>query len=226
MPLATRLILLAVAALWPRGAEACEVDGAAWTVLGMPGREATQFTCAGDTVAIEANTSVAFLYRATRPAEGTAARLAWRWRVDEAPPATDQSRAGGDDRPLAVHLIFPRASGGGLLGRLGDTMRQLVPGAPPSGRLLTYVWGGAEAPGTIMPNPYRTGDGYLVVLRNGAAPARSWLEENVDFRADYIRAFGGPAPDPVYVALSADTDDRGGRSRARVTMLRFAAAGP
>lgn len=212
--------------LWPLGAGACEVDGAAWTVLGMPGRAATQFTCARGTVAVEANASVAFLYRATRPAEGAAARLTWRWRVDEAPPATVQSRAGGDDRPLAVHLIFPRAAGEGLFGQLGDTMRRLVPGAPPSGRLLTYVWGGAEAPGTIMPNPYRAEDGYLVVLRNGAAPWQSWLEEAVDFRADYSRAFGGPAPDPIYVAVSADTDDRGGRSRARVTMLRFAAAEP
>lgn len=220
-----RRALLAAAILLPVDAAACVVGGETWVVLTMPGRNATRFTCAGDLVEIEASSAVAFLYRASRPAESGAAQLSWRWRVDVAPPPANLSQSGADDRPVAVHLVFPAAEENvDILRRLGAAMRGLVAGAPFAGRLLTYVWGGGDAPGAVVANPYMGGDGYLVVLRDSTTPAGSWIEERVDFRADFRRAFGGTAPDPIYIAVSADTDDRGGLSRALVAQLRFEGA--
>jgi hypothetical protein len=214
-----RRCLLVAAIVMPLEAGACVVDGESWSVLTMPGRGAARFDCVGDTVEIEASGAVGFLYRPSRPAESGAARLTWRWRVDAAPPPTNLSESSADDRPAAVHLVFPN-DGEGLLRRLGAALRGAVAGAPFAGRMLTYVWGGLDPPRTVIANPYMPGDGYIVVLRNGAAPS-AWVDERIDFRADFRRAFGRDAPDPIYIAVSADTDDRGGSSRAAVARLRF-----
>lgn len=222
-----RRFLLAVATLAPLEAAACVLDGESWDMVTMPGRNATRFVCAGDGVEIEASSAVAFLYRTSQPAEAAATRLAWRWRVDAAPPATDLSQRGADDRPVAVHLVFPAdGEGVNLLRRLGAAMRGAIAGAPFAGRVLTYVWGGTGEPGALIASPYMAGDGYLIVLRNGTTPLGEWMDEAVDFRADFQRAFGGDAPAPIYVAVSADTDDRGGVSRAGVAALRFEGGAP
>ena len=45
--------------------------------------------------------------------------------------------------------------------------------------------------------------------------------ETVDFAADFRRAFGYAAPAPVYVAISADSDDTGSRTAGSVSALGF-----
>ena len=41
-----------------------------------------------------------------RSLSGPAGCLAWRWRVDAGPPATDLSRRGGDDRAISISVGF------------------------------------------------------------------------------------------------------------------------
>ncbi len=79
-----------------------------WRLLEVPGKATAEFSYgAPGTIDIEADNAVAFLYRPVDEGIGPMGRLAWTWRVDKAVPATDLSTASGDDRSLAVHIVFP-----------------------------------------------------------------------------------------------------------------------
>jgi len=126
-----------------------------------------------------------------------------------------------DDRPLAVHVWFNDGKGtdGGwdFRTRLGAWLFD----RPLPGRMLTYVWGGKAARGTRRENPYREKVGSIVVLRSGDSPAGEWHTEAVDIEADFEAAFGYRPGKPDYVAISADTDDKGGASMGVVAGLSF-----
>jgi len=157
---------------------------------------------------------VAFLY--TEFTGVSAKRLNWRWRVDKAIAPSPQDRVGRNDRPLAVHLWFPPpAAQRSLLERLGGVF-----GYPAIGRVMTYVWGGTSERGTVIRHPHFD-EGRLIILRGTEAQAGTWYDESIDFAADYRRAFGEAPPDRLYLAISADTDDLGGMSSARLQALRW-----
>lgn len=61
--------------------------------------------------------------------------------------------------------------------------------------------------------------GKFIVLRPADAPRRRWFDEHVDLAADYLRAFGGKAPQLLAVAISSDSDDTRGRNRERMRDL-------
>ena len=148
-------------------------------------------------------------------------RLVWRWRVDAAVPPTDLSRAPGDDRSLAVHVVFPldqdRLS---FWERVESAVTGMV--APPlAGLVLTYVWGGTQAEGSVVPNPFFDAKGRIIVLRNGAAALGRWTAEDIDFVADFRAAFGYEPPAPSYIAISSDSDDTGSLSRGVIAELEF-----
>ena len=60
-----------------------------------------------------------------------------------------------------------------------------------------------------------------MLLRPSGTATGQWFSERVDFAADYRRAFGKAAPKPMYVAVSADSDDTGTRGTARIADIRF-----
>jgi Protein of unknown function (DUF3047) len=191
-----------------------------WQVLGMPGKVVTRFTAANDgAIAVDARDSVGFLYRAAAEMPGSGRYLTWRWRVDAAPPPTDLSVKGMDDRPLAVHVWFNDGEDEGwdFKTRLGAWLFD----RPLPGKMLTYVWGGTAARGTRLRNPYREKSGYIVVLRPGNSPTGEWHTETVDVEADFEAVFGYRPGAPEYVAISADTDDKGGASTGVVAGLSF-----
>ncbi len=193
-----------------------DLEGAGWEVIGVPGKAETTFQVKADGVLeVTSDHSVAFL---TRPVEGPAARLQWRWRVDEMGLPSDLMQKGRDDRPIAVHLWFPRQEGqGSLFGGLAQLM-----GFPRVGNAITYVWGGSEQTPRISPNQYLPeGQGVVIVLRNQAEQGGEWMQEIVDYRADFLAAFGKPAPFPAHIAISGDSDDLGGMRRARIVDLGF-----
>jgi hypothetical protein len=183
-----------------------------WRLQPVAGRAVAEFRAsAGGEITVRAEGAVGFLVRALA---APAPRVAWRWRVDAAPPPTDVTRRGGDDRPLALHLLFADAAPGPMAA-LRRAMRGALMPEGFSGRALTYVWGGL-APGGPWPNPYAPRDGALIVLRGPAAPLGTWFEEAVDAVADHARAFGEPGAPPSHVCVSADTDDAGGLALGRV----------
>ncbi len=164
-----------------------------------------------------------------RPLRGEAGCLAWRWRVDAGPPATDLARRGGDDRAIAVSVGFagfsPRAS---LVLRTQHAMAQASAGGVNLPRsALTYVWGGtgregAGRPNGFFPSPWTGGLSQLRVLRPAEAPRGQWVEELVDLGADWRAAFAGEqVPPMIEVAISTDTDDSGALVDAQVENIRL-----
>jgi hypothetical protein len=82
--------------------------------------------------------------RAARPGDA----LRWRWRVDAAPPPTDQRARGADDRPAAVHLLLDAGRGPTLFGRLAEAL-----GQPRATHALTWSWGRTLPAGARAANP-------------------------------------------------------------------------
>lgn len=196
-------------------------DSAGWKLWSLSSVPATRFTDLGDgRIDVVADSSFGLLYRSLGPEERARRRLLWRWRVDTTIPPTDLSRRGGDDRPLAVHVWFPDTDSG-LLSRFGRSLAHSLAGVPLTGKVLTYVWGGALPRETLLPNPYFEGDGVLIVLRGATDATGEWRGEAVDIAADFRRAFGRPAPAPTHIAISADTDDGRGKAAGSIDGLRF-----
>ena len=198
---------------------AIERDG--WRLLGVPGvKESDIGWQDDDTMEVVSDNSVAFYYREVMPETRT---LSWRWQVMDAGIQTDLRTPGEDDRPVALHLWFPKdEESGSLFGWAASLL-----GYPPVGRAITYVWGGEEPRGTAFVNPHLAdSQGMIVVLRTTAAAADGWAEETVDFAADYERYFGHPSPKPSHIAISGDSDDLGGVRSARIADLRFTETEP
>ena len=193
-----------------------------WKMLAFAGKPATRFTGRADgAIQVTAATSVAILYRKISGQDRQKRRLSWRWRVDRTTPATDLSRQGHDDRPLALHLWFPKdPDQAGLLARLKTAVAQIFD-VPLPGKVLTYVWGGKGRRGDKIINPYIPIDGTMIILRPGHAPTGQWFTEEIDFAADFERAFNTRAPAPAYIAVSADADDTMGQSLALITDIAF-----
>lgn len=212
---ATLLSLGLLASTFPGAVQAKENLFADWSLLTLPDKAPASFTALGeDGLRIEANQAVAFLYKEIA-VQGNK-RLAWRWRVDKAIAPAPLERVGQDDRPLAIHVWFPPpAEKRSFFDRLGSLF-----GYPSIGRVMTYVWGGTEARGTVLAHPHFE-QGQMIVLRGPEARTETWYEETVDIAADYRRAFGEAAPERLYIAISADTDDRGGSSSAILDRFRW-----
>lgn len=164
-----------------------------------------------------------------RPLQGPAGCLAWRWRVDAAPPPTDLTRRGGDDRAIAIAVGFsgfgPQA---GLVMRTQHAVAQASAGEIKLPRsALMYVWGGTGREGQagnggFFPSPWSGGISQVRVMRPADAPRGRWLEERVDLGADWRRAFGGgEVPAMIEVMISTDADDTGARVEAQVEDVRL-----
>ena len=186
---------------------------AGWRLVTPMGKRTAEFRLADDgAIAVAANGAVGFLYRRLDPS-ATRGAFVWRWRVDRAPECS------GNDRPLAVHVGFPPPADEGLFARLGRAIRSTLVGEPLAGRVVTYVWDNDQTAGRRFSNPHLPDDGVLIVLRGASAPLGTWFEETVDPARDYRAAFGMEPPAPAVLAVSSDTDDRGGRAEARVRFI-------
>ena len=193
-----------------------------WSLLEVPGKQTAEFSYSGaGTIDIRADNAVAFLYRPVDADAASKSRLGWTWRVDDAVPPTDLSRDSGDDRSLAVHIVFPADHDAlSFWESLENSLTELV--APPlAGKVLTYVWGGSQPQGTVLENPHFGEQGTIIVLRSGREPTGRWMMEEIDFEADFQAAFGYAPPAPVFVAISADSDDTGSRTAGAVADLTF-----
>lgn len=213
-PLILAAAALTAALATPASAEGLLSAPSAWRFLGAPGEKEAEFVFQEDALAVSADGAVGFLYR---PAAG-APTLSWRWRVDRPIPPSDQAREGADDRAIAVHLWVDTGRREELA--FGPLAR--LYGYPTVTHLLTYVWGGVREPEALVANPYYE-RGAVMVVRSSAEPSGRWAMERRDLAADLARAFGDAVrvEHIKYLAVSADTDQRGGDSRARIADLRF-----
>lgn len=199
-----------------------DLKTAGWRIHTPRGKQTAEFLVQSTgSLTVHADSQVAFLYTIVPDAGASEHTLRWSWRVDKGFPGTDLSARGADDRPIAVHVYFADDDVG-LLRKLGRGMASVF-GVPVSGRAITYVWGGRRPARAMIPNPFMDdGDGVLVVQQSSSsAPTGQWVEETVDLAADYRAAFGGEPSMVKVIAVSADTDDTGAKSRAQIRDLQL-----
>jgi len=198
---------------------------------GLPGWEKLDFddiapntwTEEGGAVVATSNASASMLYTSV-PATALPV-LSWRWRVDSAVPVTDLTRKGGDDRSMALTVGFAYDSANATMGeRMKRVVVESVAGADAPGRIIDFVWGGAQATGSRHASPYSGNSGQIVTLRTNADPVGTWQTERVDLGALYSEIWGSAPPPATRVAVFIDTDDTGGTGQARIADVCFSAS--
>lgn len=203
-----------------------EQPPAPWRVVGVPGgkipltRYALVELDGRKVLRVEASKSYGNLVHdlpALVPEAGL--RLRWRWRLDEALRGADLRRREGDDSPLKLCALFDMP-----LARLGLIERNLLrlaraaSGEKLPSATLCYVWDGALAPGTLLPNAYSPRVRFIV-LDSGEQRLGQWVAHARDLGADFRRAFGEESeavPPLQAVLVGADADNTGGRSLGHV----------
>jgi hypothetical protein len=190
------------------------LERAGWNVVSYPRIKPAIFHAENDTTLdVAADSAAGLLWHPVDATLRDARTAQWRWRVDEGVGPTDLTRRGRDDRALAVYFIF------GAVDDLGKSATRLL--ASHSVRTLVYVFGGNAPRDAVLPSPHMGERGKFVILRSGNAPRGTWFEERVDLGSDYMRAFDS-APDLLLaIAVSTDSDDTGGRNRARLTDFKI-----
>ena len=165
----------------------------------------------GDRLDILSDGTVSLVWRPVEPSLRDAGTASWTWQVAEGVAATDLTRKGGDDRNLAVYFVFVDAETAAGLTR--NTARSLL--RNPKTRALVCVWGGDHQRGAVLASPYHPGLRTKVLRTEETGRA----SESVDLAADYRAAFGAEPGVLVGLAVSADSDDTGGRIRASIADL-------
>ena len=199
---------------------ALETQG--WKLLTEADVPPTRFALREDDVlTIDASSANALMFRDVREEEQGARYLTWRWQVKESPPASDLRRSRDDDRPVAVYIGY-QVDGANLnlWTRITRSIVSRFTGLP-QGQVVTYVWGGLEETGAVYRNPYIRRIGRMHVLRSGSTPLGQWYCESVDLQADFAAAFGYEPKQPLYLAISADSEDSGQRSIAQMSLPQF-----
>jgi hypothetical protein len=212
--------------LAPRLAEAAvgaELQARGWREIANPNKAENAYRAGPDgAIEVVSEDSVSTLYRPVDTDLEQRPVLTWRWRVEQATPATDLSVEGQDDCSLAVYVGFPYDPGeASFLERLKRPLVESWAGEHAPGRVLRYVFCGRHQRGEVVESPYLGSAGMMRVLRPADSPGE-WFTERVDIVADYRLAFGEDPPDPTQIAIQADTDDTGSASRAFIADLAFA----
>lgn len=113
--------------------------------------------------------------------------LAWRWRPVEFPKGTDERESGANDSVLAVYMLVPYSRVRGP-------------------KAVKYVWSERVPAGTRLES--NMGLTKVRVLRSGADKQGEWVEERVNVREDFMKAFGTKdVPKPAGLAVLTDSDD-------------------
>ncbi|MDO9074881.1 MAG: DUF3047 domain-containing protein [Rubrivivax sp.] len=203
--------------------------GAGWRVAGLPAQTlpVTRFTpeAVDGRTALRIEAAASYGNLLHEPPPGVLPRfLQWSWRLALPNPATDLRQKAGDDVAAKVCLSFKLPLARVPFGeRLRLQLARVRTGEPLPAATLCWVWGGAEAVGTVVDNAYTRRVRY-VVLRNAGDGVDTWFAESRDIAADFARAFGDEAttlPPLVAVGVGADADNTGGRSLAHLAALRF-----
>lgn len=189
-----------------------DLSGAGWQELTFRGRTPAEFSAEGASgLHVRTESGVSVLWRGMPAVFGPAETATWRWRVDTGVPPTNLGALGGDDRALALYFVF--ADDPGSARELPQSLRA----AMRQGKALIYVWGGTASADSIIDSPSMLGRGKMVIRQN--ATTGGWQTEQVDLRADFRTAFGR-APGPLIgIGISADSDDTGTDSDARIEGL-------
>jgi len=194
-----------------------------WRVLSFDGQAQNRFRShKGREIEVKTEKSVSVLYKQIDVDLTATPRLQWAWKVDKPIPATDLTKRGQDDRSLALYVSFPfDEERAGFWERFVRSLVVAFKGEDTPGRVLSYVWGGDVAHGTVLQSPYLKSAGALIALKGAGDATGTWHDETVNIAQDYERVFGVPANQPYQIAISADSDDSGASGRGYVRDIRF-----
>lgn len=149
-----------------------------------------------------------------RPLDGPAGSLSWRWRVEALAdgPRDERSRA-GDDFAARVLVTFASRPGAGLADSLQDAAARLAGHEQVPAAAVAYVIARDLPAGSHFVSPY-TERVHTFVIRGADDDRQAWHRERRDLAADFLEAFGGPAPAVTGLQLLTDSDDAGGTACA------------
>ena len=194
-----------------------------WQLLQKRGVPATLFSePESGVILIRSHASNALIYRAAEPHESSQSVLTWSWRVDEIEANGDIIAGGQPDWPVAVYAAFAVDKAYvSWWRRFVNRIKFNAIGLPDSGKIITYVWQASSiesGANEAYPNPYLPNTGMIFDLQSGSGTA-DWRSERRDLFADFAEAFGHPAESLIYLAISADSEDTGRSSSARLRHL-------
>ena len=198
---------LAQAPVWAAADDVLKADG--WSEVFFDGKMPNHFTSdeTGGLI-VRSDKSVSLLQKPIDIDLDATPRLTWRWRVSLPAPPTDLGVKGGDDRSLALYVAFPyQPEEAGVMERMKRAIIEKVAGKKAPGRVLIYVWGGLRERGERVKSPYMDDAGVITILRGGNTEPNAWFEETINVKEDYRQIFGKQPPDPISIAIGADTDD-------------------
>lgn len=203
--------------------------GPGWRVVGWPDQRMPLTRYSAESVdgrlalRMDARASYGNLVHAAA-AQAPPRTVSWAWRLQQPNAAADLRMKSGDDAAAKVCLGFDMALQQvplverTLLRLARSRSADALPAAT-----LCWVWGGPEAPGSVIANAYSRRVRYIV-LRTAADPSGQWFNETRDIAADFRRAFGDESPDTpalMTVIVAADADNTGAATVAHVADLRF-----
>ncbi len=130
--------------------------------------------------------------------------LTWTWQADALPPGGDGRYRDTDDEAAQVYVLFP---GKGLFGSFDY-------------RILGYTWETVPADGTFYTSP-KNSNAKIFVLRNEKDGLKVWKHEVRNVAADFKRAFGCDAPNPVAFSFQIDSDDTHSYAQSGLADIAF-----
>lgn len=169
-----------------------------WEMLKFDGIAPSMFTgTQNGEIEVRSDSGSSVLYRLVADDPLQATTLSWSWQVVDGLPATNLRQTDGDDRVLAVHVVFAEDD---FMSRLKGAFHPFA-----RGRVITYVWGDDEK--AEFPHPHLPDQGFMIIQKTSSDPMGKWFTEIIDLEADYKRAFDKALPPVAYVAISGDADD-------------------
>jgi Protein of unknown function (DUF3047) len=152
-------------------------------------------------------------------------RLSWRWQVSSANLSADVTRRESEDAAARIYVSFdvPLATLS-FADRSRIRLARLVFGPQVPTAALCYIWDGKHPVGSIIASPY-SNRVRMVVLQSGNANSGQWQREDRDLAADFLAAFGGPAPKVTGIAFGLDTDQTRVESQAAFADMVWAGDG-
>lgn len=149
--------------------------------------------------------------------------IKWRWKVSNIFQAGDEKKKSGDDYPLRIYVVFKyNPANAGVLEKAQYAAAKLIYGEYPPHSSLNYIWANKKYPENILPNTY-TAKAQMILLQKGPDRTGQWIDERVNALADYRKAFGANPPVEASIAIMADSDNTGEKSRSYVAFIEVSA---
>ncbi len=171
-----------------------------WALKVNSGRPDVSTIKDGDTVVLHFK-SVKSSFSLEKGVDVDAARmpyLAWRWKVTQLPKGGDFRHFWSDDQAAQVLVAFDDR------------------------RVLSYIWDTTAPQGTMEnANSPLLIHVFAIVCRSGMAEANRWIAENRNVAADYLKAFGKPAPHVKGLRLQINSQHTGSAAESYFADLTF-----